>query len=248
MPPTTLQTKSNTDTASKAPDNRRAHQAGKAQDSLTACPGGPRPSRVPAQAAAVPSGLCDKETTPSSSGRPRRYQRVRANALALLGLTAVVGAGWAAVVLGELDIIRVFITQSTGFITYSASGPAYSPSVEGILGLAFMGPYGAIFAVSLGICALLGVLALRINRQSSDLLDKILPLGAVLLLPLMALNYTTLYAVEMAGANWMPASLLETPSRLGAWVMMALIGAVTLGLASSGLMLRWAWRRERCLA
>jgi hypothetical protein len=248
MSSSTLQTESANRTASPATDHRRTQRADTAQDALTARPDGTRSPRVPDQTAAVPTGLCDKDTAQASSGLTRGYQRIGANALALLGLAGVAGAGWTAAVLGELDYIRTFITQSTGFITYSATGPAYTPSVDGFLGLAFMGPYGAIFAASLGICACLGVLALRKDRRSSGLVGKALPLGAALLLPLLVVNYTILLAVEMAGAHWMPASLLENPSRLGAWVAAALIGAAAIGLTSNGLVLRWAWRREQRLA
>ncbi len=201
--------------------------------------------RSHAQTATVPVGLYDSDAAQASPGQAQGYQRLRANVLGLLGLAAVAGGGWASVMFGDLDYIRAFVAQSSGFITYSTTGPAYTPSIYGFLSLVFMGPFGALLAGSLVLCACLGVLAMRVDRRSSGMPGKALPLGAALLLPLLVLNSTIFLVVEMAGGTWMPTSLLNNPSRMGVWVTTALACTAVFCLASDGLVMRWAWLREK---
>ena len=247
MPSTAVANESKPGTAAGTSKERRVkrprpvgHQAHSAR------PEGTRPPSDFQNLEAVPTVQNDNVAAQAPSGRS--YPRLYANALGLLGLATVAGGGWAAAAMGDLDVIRQFISQSSGFITYSASGPAYDPSVYGFLGLAFSGSFGVIFACSLGICACLGMMALRADRGATGLLGKALPLMAALLVPMLALNYTIFLAVEKAGAYLMPVSLLDNPGQLGFWVAAALIGAAAIGLTSNGLMLRWAWRREQRLA
>ena len=249
MSSNTLHTESTARTASQAPEGRRAPRRGTVQDALTASPDGTRPSPGHTDAAAVPSGLSDNSATQIASRRGHGRHRAGANVLALLGLAGIAGNVWALAWLGELDRIRYFIGESASFNIFSATEAVYYPSAQGYLGLVFAGPAGMILTASLVICTGLGMLALRIDRRSRpSVINKALPLATALLLPLLVVNFTIYSAIEFASAQNLPIVLEDAPGWVGVWVVTALISAAAIGLTSNGLMLRWAWRREKCLA